>query len=214
MKATSLRSLIHKPSGALRGARAARAGFTLVELAMVILLLGLMTLVVVVGGYMAFRDTEQLKDEARSLAGFLAEVRSLSALKGKRYTVQYDLDPDAQQYFTWAPKTVEAGDVVESSDDDEEARVAVGFHPMPTRNRSDGSRVYAVWIDHVAFGDGTKAEDDTVKIDFMPTGGSHWHLIYLTNENEDFYTVEVNPFTGAAEVYPGELKPEEPERLK
>ena len=57
-------------------------------------------------------------------------------------------------------------------------------------------------------------DDATVKIDFMPSGGSHWHLIYLTNEDGEFYTVEVNPFTGAAEVYPGELKPEEPERLK
>ena len=203
----------HNLPGGLRAARAARAGFTLVELAMVILLLGLMILVVVVGGYMAFRDKEQLKDEARSLAGFLEEVRTLSALKGKRYTVEYDLDLDDQKYFVWAPKTVEAGDIVDS-DDEEESRVAVGFHPMPTRNRSDGSRVYSTWIDHIAFGDGSEADEDKIKIDFMPTGGSHWHLVYLTNEDGDFYTVEVNPFTGAAEVYPGEIKPEEPERLK
>jgi len=205
----------HHHPGALRGARAARAGFTLVELAMVILLMGMMILIVVVGGYMAFRDTEQLKDEARSLSGFLEEVRTLSAVKGKRYTVEYDLDSDEQMYFVWAPKTVEAGDVIEpSGDDDDETRTAVGFHPMPTRNRADGSRVYSVWIDHIAYGDGSKVDEGKVKIHFMPTGGSHWHLVYLTNEDGDFYTIEVNPFTGAAEVYPGEIEPEPPEKLK
>jgi Tfp pilus assembly protein FimT len=206
----------HHHSGALRGARAARAGFTLVELSLVVLLMALMILVVVVGGYMAFRDTEQLKDEARSLAGFLEEVRTKAAVNGKRYTVEYDLDSDPQMYFTWAPKTVEEGDVVESpgGDDDEEYRVGMGYHAMPTRNRADGTRAYAVWIDHISFGDGSEANKDKVKIDFMPTGGSHWHLVYLTNADEEFYTVEVNPFTGATEVYPGQVEPEPPERLK
>lgn len=181
---------------------------------MVVLLLGLLIMIVAVGGYFGFRNKEQLKDEARSLAGFLEQVRTLSAVNGKRYTVEYNLDEDEQKYFVWAPRKAEEGDVVEATSDDEETRAASGIHPMPTRTRGDGSRVYAVWIDRIAFGDGSSTSDSQVKIDFMPTGGSHWHLIYLTNEDGDFYTVEVNPFTGAAEVYPGELKPEEPERLK
>jgi type II secretory pathway pseudopilin PulG len=206
----------HIFTGGRSAARSMRAGFTLVELAMVVLLMGLMILVVVVGGYFAFRNTEQLKDEARSLGGFLEQVRTLSAINGKRYTIEYSLDEDEQTYFVWAPRKVEEGDVVEpgGGGDDEETRVPVGFHPMPTRSRGDGSRVYAVWIDRIGFGDGTSTDDDEVKIDFMPTGGSHWHMVYLTNEDEEFYTVVVNPFTGAAEVYPGEYKPPEPERLK
>ena len=209
-----MRTSSYNHAGGLRAARSAKAGFTLVELSMVVLLLGLLIMIVMVGGYYAFRNKEQLKDEARSMAGFLQQVRTLSALNGKRYTVVYSLDEDEQMYFVWAPRKAEEGDVVEATDDEEETRVATGFHPMPTRNRGDGSRVYAVWIDRIAFGDGTTTNDTEVKIDFMPTGGSHWHLVYLTNEDGEFYTVEVNPFTGAAEVYPGELEVEPPERLK
>ena len=43
-------------------ARSSRAGFTLIELTVVILLLGLTVMAVAVGGYMGFRDKEQLKD--------------------------------------------------------------------------------------------------------------------------------------------------------
>lgn len=203
-----------KLPGGLRAARAARAGFTLVEVVVVVVLMGLFILVVVVGGYFSFRNQEQLKDEARSLAGFLEQVRTLSAINGKRYTVEYSLDEDEQTYFCWAPRKVEEGDVVEAGDDDEETRVPLGFHPMPTRTRGDGSRVYAVWIDRIGFGDGSSTDDAEVKIDFMPTGGGHWHMVYLRNDDDEFYTVVVNPFTGAAEVYPGEYKAPEPERLR
>jgi prepilin-type N-terminal cleavage/methylation domain-containing protein len=209
-----LKAQSSKLAGGLRAARAAKAGFTLVEVVVVVLLMGLIIMVIVVGGYFAFRDTEQLKDEARSLAGFLEQVRTLSAINGKRYTVEYSLDEDEQTYFAWAPRKVEEGDVVETSEDGEETRVPLGFHPMPTRSRGDGSRVYAVWIDRIGFGDGTSTDDDEVKIDFMPTGGGHWHMVYLKNDADEFYTVVVNPFTGAAEVYPGEYEAPEPERLR
>jgi prepilin-type N-terminal cleavage/methylation domain-containing protein len=203
-----------KIAGGLRAARAARAGFTLVEIAVVVVLMGLFILVVVVGGYFSFRNREQLKDEARSLAGFLENVRTLAAISGKRYTVEYSLDEDEQTYFCWAPRKVEEGDVVETGGDEEETRMATGFHPMPTRTRGDGSRVYAVWIDRIGFGDGSSTDDQEVKIDFMPTGGGHWHMVYLRNDDDEFYTVVVNPFTGSAEVYPGEYKAPEPERLR
>lgn len=201
----------HLPGG-LMAARAARAGFTLVEIAMVVLLLGLMIMVVVVAGYLGFRDTEQLKDEARQLAGFLSQVRTLSAIQGKRFTVEYNLG-DEQQYFVWRPRNIEPGEVYEETDDDE-ARAASGVHQMPTRVRGDGSREFGVWIDRIGFGDGTSTQDTRVRIDFMPTGGSHWHMVYLTNASGEFYTISVNPFTGATEVYPGEYKPPEPERLR
>lgn len=198
--------------GGLRAARSARSGFTLIELVVVILILGILIGTVVVAAAFGLRNKEQLKHEARSLGGFLEHVRSLAALNGRRYTVQYDLDEDRQRYFVWAPITLEEGDVFEG--DPEEARKPIGFHDMPTRKRADGSRVYAAWIDRIEFADGSETREAEVKIDFMPTGGGHWHYVYLTNEDEEYYTVIVNPFTGASEVYPGEHKPPEPERLR
>lgn len=207
-----MRRKLHQLPGGLRAARSTRAGFTMIEVVMVILLLGLVISAVVVAAAFGLRNKEQLKHEARHLGGFLEHVRTMAAINGRRYTVEYSLNEDEQRYFVWAPMTVEEGDFYEG--DEEEARKPVGFHEMPTRNRGDGSRVYAVWIDRIGYGDGSSTSDEQVKIDFMPTGGGHWHYVYLANEDGDFYTVVVNPFTGASEIYPGEHKPPEPERLR
>lgn len=181
----------------------------------VILLLGLTIIGIAVGGFLTLRDTEELKNESRSLAGFLEHVRSKSALRGKRYVVEYNLDPDEWQgYFAWSPR--ESGESEERYDYsivDDDAYQAVGQREMPWRRRGDGSRVYVVWIDRIAFADGSVEDDDVVQVDFRPSGGSHWHYVYLTNSEGDFYTIEVNPFTGDAEIYPGEVEPEEPIRV-
>lgn len=193
-------------------ARCARRGVTLLEVVIVALLMGMVVVAVATAGYLLQRDTEQLKSEARALAGFLEHVRTLAALNGRTYIVQYDLEGADQRYFVWAPRKPEEGEVYEG--DEDEARVATGFHQMPSRQTASGERYYAVWIDRIVYGDGSQAREREVKISFMPTGGSHWHYIYLTNENGDYYTVEVNPFTGFAEVYPGEKTPEPPQRLQ
>ncbi|MBK8205349.1 MAG: hypothetical protein IPK87_01025 [Planctomycetes bacterium] len=202
-------SQIIKASGRM-AARSARRAFTLVEMTLVVLLLSLMVLAVVVAGNLAFRDKEQLKSEARFLAGFLENIRGLAAFHGKTYTVQYDLDESEQRFFVWEPRRVEEGEIYE--EDGEETRVASGFHQMPSRYDSRGQMYYAVWIDRIAYGDGTDSRERNVKIDFLPSGGSHWHYVYLANEAGDIYTIEVNPFTGYAEVYPNELKPEPPQK--
>lgn len=213
-----MRGAVHQHPGgprvfrATRAARSAKSGFTLVELVIVILIIGLIVMSVFVAATFGLRNTEQLKHEARQLGGFLEHVRSLAALNGRRYTVEYNLDEDRQRYFVWAPVTLEEGDVFQG--DPEDARKPAGYHDMPTRNRADGSLIYAVWIDRIAFADGSSTNDSVVQIDFMPTGGGHWHYVYLTNEDGEFYTISVNPFTGGSEVYPGEMKPPEPERLR
>jgi prepilin-type N-terminal cleavage/methylation domain-containing protein len=198
--------------GGRQAARFARSGFTMIELVMAVLLVGLLLGAVTVAAAFSLRNTEQLKGEARSLAGFLEQVRTRSAETGRRYTVEYALDEYEQKYFAWAPGEVEPGQVYEGEGD--EMRKAVGYHEMPSRRRGDGGYVYVVWIDRIGFGDGSSTSDEQVKIDFMPTGGGHWHMVYLRNEDDEFYTVVVNPFTGAAEVYPGEYEPPEPRRMR
>ncbi|MBX3458522.1 MAG: hypothetical protein KF696_01000 [Planctomycetes bacterium] len=199
-----------RPASGLTAARFGRRGFTLVEMTMVVLLLALLVLAVVMVAAMAFRDRELLKNEARFLAGYLENIRSLAALHGKTYTVQYDLDE--QRFFVWEPRRVEQGEVYESNDD--ENRVASGFHPMPTRYDGSGQAYYQVWIDRVGYGDGTTSRERNVRVDFLPTGGSHWHVVYLSNEAGEFYSIEVNPFTGFAEIYPGQLEIEPPRKAE
>ena len=198
---------IQHPPGGPRAARFASRGMTLIEITVVVLIMGLSLVVVVTAGYLIMRDREQLKSEARELAGFLETVRTRAALTGKTLTVEYDLQE--QIYFVWMPGKAEEG--IEKSEED--SRKAGAYHRMPSRFRGDRSRVFSVWIDRIAFADGTSEDDGKIEVDFDPRGGGHWHYIYLVNQKDEFYTIEINPFTGLAEVYPGEIEPEMPERL-
>jgi len=202
-------------TGGRQAARVRSAGFTLIELSVVAVLLGLMLVVVMVAAGVAFRDSEELKSEARELAGTLEMVRTLAILRGETHTVQYNLDFDNQGYFVWMPVNSEGasgGELIEETDHG--YRVAAGFHRMPSRFKADRTRLYSTWIDRIAFGDGTETTDAEVRVDFRARGGSHWHYVYLTNLNDEFYTVEINPFTGVADIYPGELIPDPPEVLR
>jgi type II secretory pathway pseudopilin PulG len=192
----------------------ARRAMTLVEISMVLLILAVSLIAVASLGYLALRDKEQLKGEARKLAGFLEHIRSLAALNGRVYTVQYNLDFENHMYFVWAPGRPDSGEIYEEDLDLDLPRVAMGFNPFPTIQRAGGVREYNVWIAEIRYGDGSQARGRDVRFDFHPRGGGHWHYVYLTNANDEFYTIEVNPFTGKAEVYPGYLQPEPPERLQ
>lgn len=197
-------------SGGRRAARLGQRAFTLIEITVVVMIIGLTLMLVVTGTYFAFRDRETLKGEARSLAGFLESVRTNAAVKGKTHRVEYNLKD--QTYFAWFPRKAEEGEVIEGDGDD--AFVAGAFFEMPSRTGAGGQRNYSCWIDRIAFGDGTVVKDDSVKIDFAPRGGGSWHYVYLTNLEGEFYTISLNPFTGGADYYPGELKVQPPERLK
>jgi type II secretory pathway pseudopilin PulG len=197
-------------AGGHRAARASRRAFTLVEMVVVTMIVGLTIIVVAAGTYLVFRDRETLKGEARGLAGFLQHLRAQAAIKGKTYHVEYNLKD--QIYFAWFPKPAEEGEV--ESGDDEQQMTAGAYYEMPSRTGADGRRVYSCWIDRIVFADGSVAREESVRLPFAPRGGGHWHYVYLTNADGEFYTVEINPFTGSADVFPGELKPEPPERLK
>ncbi|MEE9311439.1 MAG: type II secretion system protein [Planctomycetota bacterium] len=205
-------------SGGQKAVRFRQRGFTLIELTVVIVVMGILAVGTISFGYMAFRDKEQLKDEARSLAGYLENIRGLSAHSGKTHTVVYDLDQ--QMYFTWVPaKNPDEGEILEDGDESD-LRKAAGYHRMPNRFNARREREFNVWIDHIAFADGSTADDKKVLIDFSPEGGGHWHYVYLSSDKDNtgdekfFYTIEVNPFTGAAEIYPGIVEPEEPEKAE
>lgn len=205
------------PSDGQLAVRFRQRGFTLIELTVVIVVMGILAVSVLSFGYLAVRDRETLKNEARSLAGYLEKIRSLSATSGKTHSVEYDIEN--QIYFTWVPaKNPDEGEVLEDGDESD-PRVAAGYHPMPSRFNASRERIFTVWIDRIAFADGSEAKDEKVKIDFSPTGGGHWHYVYLssdkneTGEDKFWYTIEVNPFTGSAEIYPGQKEPEEPQRL-
>ncbi|MCC6574790.1 MAG: hypothetical protein IT462_13505 [Planctomycetes bacterium] len=183
---------------------------TLVELVVVVLIMGISVMIVLIAGHLSLRDTEELKAQARTLAGFLETVRLNAAVKGRSFFIEYNLDE--QKYFAWVPKEPKEGDVIDPESNDALVQGVELF--MPNRYNAAGQREFSTWIDRVAMGDGKGQSRGLVKIEFTARGGSHWHYVYLRNKNNEFYTIEVNPFTGLAEVHPGELKPEPPEKVR
>ena len=109
----------------------AHKGFTLVELVMVVLLMGALIMAVFTVGYFSMRDTEDLKSQARSLAGFLETVRGNAALKGRAYAVEYNLDE--QYYFAWIPPV--SGGEAPLSSEDETRSAGPGRSPCRARDR-------------------------------------------------------------------------------
>lgn len=200
----------HPRTGGRQAARRSQRAFTLIEITVVILIIGMTLMIVMTGMFFVFRDRETLKGEARALAGVLEHLRTKAAVSGKKHRIEYNLKE--QQYFVWSPRKAEEGEVIEG--DDENAYVAGAAFQMPSRTSSSGEKRFTCWIDRITFADGKDIKDDTILIDFTPKGGTSWHYVYLTNVDGEFYTIELNPFTGSADYIKGEAKPEPPERLK
>ncbi|MBE7490723.1 MAG: hypothetical protein HS108_03010 [Planctomycetes bacterium] len=182
----------------------------MVELTAAVLVIGLAIVIAVAGTYFLFRDRETLRGEARYLAGFLEQVRTRAAVSGRTHKIEYNLKN--QQYFVWFPRKPEEGEVIDG--DDEDAYVAGAFFEMPSRGGAGGQRRFVCWIDRICGGDGRPISDDRIIIEFTPKGGTSWHYVYLTNEDGEFYTIEINPFTGSADYIQGEARIEPPEKLK
>lgn len=185
-------------------------GTTLIELVVVVLILGVSVMIVMTAGYLSFRDTEELKAQARTLAGFLESVRLNAAVRGKSFFVEYNLDE--QKYFSWVPAIPREGEVIDPQSSD--ALVQGVELYMPNRFNAAGQREFSTTIERIVFADGSQMTGGVYKLEFSPRGGAHWHFVYLRNKLGEYYTIEINPFTGLAEIHPGERKPEQPEKVR
>jgi prepilin-type N-terminal cleavage/methylation domain-containing protein len=184
--------------GGPRHAPRRRAGFTLVELLTVIVILGLIGGVAVIS-WQSILPKQKLNSAVRNLSEVLHSTRSEAISRNHEFQVWYDLD--AETYRVRTPYRPGGGYVVRTENDDDIEYVWI----HDTNLANDGLEIVSVTIDDIPYYDGK------VYVRYDPLGASAYHVIVLYQPIfEKYYTIEVLPLTGDIRTQVGHVVPREP----
>jgi type II secretion system protein H len=156
-----------------------QSGFTLVELAIVILLIGLFAAITV--PRISGSGDRDLRASARGLAGTVKYLYNEAALSGREYRLRFNIDEGTYQ----ARRLELDGELTE-----------VGG-PGRLKRLKGETRFREIRI--TSKGRSTSGE---VTTEIHPGGWLEETVIHLTNRDEGV-TLRINPFTGSTEVYDG-----------
>ena len=182
-------------SPANHGLARGSAGFSLVELLAVIIILGLIGTVAVVS-WQSLLPGAQVNAAIRDLSEALASARSEAISRNAQFEVFYDIDED--RYWVRTPYRLGGG--LASADSDEERVVLNDVHL-----KNVGLQIESVSIDEETYVDGT------VFVRFDPLGAASAHTIVLYYPYFDkTHTIEVLPLTGEIRYHEGLYQRDEP----
>jgi general secretion pathway protein H len=168
-----------------------RAGFSLLELTVVLFIVGLLSLVVVPRMTGTLSQT-RLKTASKDISAALRFARSRAATEKKVYTANFDLDAGTLD--------VAAG---EATDGEKTGSKAAAWGGGP---RSGSYKLpEGVKLETASLGE-EEVDSGMFDIRFFPTGGSSGGEIILVNERERRYGVTVDLLTGS--VRAEEIEPE------
>ncbi|MEQ8765578.1 MAG: prepilin-type N-terminal cleavage/methylation domain-containing protein [Planctomycetota bacterium] len=174
-----------------RRARHAQAGFTLVELAIAVLIIGIgMTYVFM--GVETFSATSELKATARGLASTIDFCRNEAISVGETIYLEYDFQN--QRYRAIFPFVYDSDGTKQEirDEDDQEVTEIFGWTNLPARIR----------LQRILLPGNEAIENDRARVQFTPIGSTTAHIISLVNQRETMrYSIEVNPLTGLVEFY-------------
>ena len=163
----------------------ARAGFTLVELLAVIIVLALIATLVTIN-WRAILPKTELHSAVRELSSVLQGTRSEAIARNAPFDVQYDLDEHRYRVVT----PFRAGGGLAPS---LEERQMLAWHPLPPT-----VRFVSITIGTDAF------EKGIVFVRFDPLGSASGHVIVLTQPaDENTYTIEVQGLLGLIDYHEG-----------
>ncbi len=154
-------------------------GFTLIELAVVVLLIGLFSALVI--PRLPWVGEDALKASARRLAGVIEYYYNEAVLKNHTYRVVFNLDEQSFGVFQW-----ENGTLI----------------PVDGAGRSQQLRGDARFRDVDLIGTGSSSQGEVIS-EIFPNGWIDPTVIHLARENGDQLTLRVNPLTGTTEVFDG-----------
>lgn len=179
------------------GTRSTRAGFSLVELMVVLLILGMMAGMMVVGTG-AMLPGSYLAQAVHTLAAEVYGARSAAISRNLTYHIEYDID--ANRYHLVTPYRKESQDETALARSEAE-RLITSEHEMPR-----GVEISRIIVDGEEFTDGR------VRVLFSPNGTVSSHTVLLTQgEYENQFTLEVLPLTGLIRFHDGDFYRELPE---
>lgn len=167
--------------------RSQRAAFTLVELLVVLIIIGMISGVAVLS-WQALVPNQQLNTAVRNLSEVIYGTRSEAIARNREFQIHYDLDNDAYRVRT--PYRVGGGFAVA----DDEERLWINA----TNLAKEGISIREITIDEQTYADGQ------VLVRFDPLGASSGHTIVLQQEIFDrILTIEVLPLTGEIRFHDG-----------
>lgn len=172
-----------------------RRAFTLIELLLTttLLILAVSFVVIAVENLVpSFR----IEGAARELGTTVADVQATAAVTGRLHGVVYDLNN--AQYWILAPPETEDGEEDRWENDDDPLEEARRLEALEPFSLHDG-----VNFKDVALGGSRIKTTGRVKILFEPNGAGPPHAVHLIDEEDNEFTVEVNPFAGTVEFREG-----------
>ena len=168
-------------------ARAARRGFTLVELVVVTLILALIGGIAVIS-WSSMLPSQKFNSAVRNLSEVLYGTRSDAIARNREFQIHYDLDEDTYKVRT----PFRPGCGFAESDDEEHLWV------HETNLKESGIDILSVTVDDVTYDDGK------IMVRFQPLGASSYHTIQLRQEQFDReFTIELLPVTGEIRFHEG-----------
>ena len=176
--------------GRSRGRSRQSAGFTMVELMIVVAIIAMMTTVVGVS-VDALLPGERLNASIRNLASELRNIRTQAISRGMEFRLTYDLD---NQRYCWStPFSIEGGVLRQERDEEWESDDRVYF---PWVKLAEGVEFEQVWIAGETYSGGE------VYVVFDPVGTATDHSIVLAQPQfESRFTIEVMPLTGLTRMH-------------
>ena len=162
-----------------------RAGFSMVEMLAVIVILGLIATLVTINWRSILPRTE-LHSAVRTLASTIQGAHSEAIARNAIFKIEYDLDK--HRYRVNTPFRLGGGMAA-----NEDERLAQNWVDLPESVRF--SRVQI---------DGTDYQRGMVFVRFDPLGAASGHIITLIQKPYDtFYTIEVQALTGMIDYHEG-----------
>ncbi len=174
-------------------------GFTLLELIVVLMIVGLMSILVVpkLAGPLGDLD---LKTAAQKISASLRYARSQAAAEKATYTALFDFDKNRLVVIAPIPSPAKGG--VPASDR-EAANRRAGEPPEEERGLQGGGRAYRL-PDGVKLAKGVSREGDVhsglFRVSFFPSGGSSGGEITVANERGRKYRIQIDFITGTVQL--------------
>ncbi len=165
-----------------------RRGFTLLELAVVLLIIGLV-MAIAMPRFGAFQSAE-LRSESRRLA---ARSHSLYEEAGaQKVLMRLNVDLNRSTYFVTRLDPLSARPSFSL-----EKGPAGGIVTMP-----NDVRFRDVWVEGAGL-----FRSGIVGFEFYPSGTADAAVIHLRDRNGEVMTVGIDPFSGTASIFRGDLNP-------
>ena len=179
-----------RTSSSRDGGDAPLAGFTLIEILAVVLIIG-MVLAIVLPNLDRITPKHRLASAAREIASTSELARHLAITRSALYSVLYELDPPGSRGRAIYRILLPPGE--------DGQRDSLSGRVLP-----DG-----VAIRSVSVAGGSGASSGEVLIDFSPTGEDGAHIVVLENEDGALLSVKFQPLVGIASFSEGEARFEE-----